>query len=125
MVSIDAILDDAIHTFNAGDHYEAHERLEDLVDALDEADADDLDRDVALALVHVAASFHKLVHDVGRRAVPGKLGAAMSVLERAPPIWMGLNLAAFVRDLEAAKPTIDRLEVPAALPKLHRSPAST
>jgi hypothetical protein len=120
VASIDAILDEAIHAFNAGDHYEAHERLEDLVDALDDANADDRDREVALALVHVAASFHKLVHDVGRRAVPGKLGAAVAVLERAPPVWMRVDLGAFLRDLSAVRPAIERLEVPSSLPMLTR-----
>jgi DUF309 family protein family protein len=121
------IIDEAVELWNRGEHYEAHEKLEDLVDLLED---DDEAGEIALALVHVAASLHKTVHDVGRSAVPAKLEGALATLRGAPSVWMGIDLSSLVRDLEAMKPEIARLsegltrEVPAHLPLLTRLPAT-
>src|SRR5438874_12721152 len=84
------ILDRALNEWAKGDYYEAHELLEDFAETVED---DDADHEIAIALIHVAASLHKAVNDVGRKAVPGKLEHALTVLDRAPADWQGLALA--------------------------------
>ena len=88
------IIDRAVAEWGRGDFYEAHETLEDLVDAVED---DDTDWAIALALCHVAAALHKHVNDVGARAVPGKLQSALTELDRAPAVWFVLDVEALRR----------------------------
>lgn len=118
----DDLLDQIVGDWARGDFYEAHERLEDLAEVVEE---DDTDHEVALALVHVAACLHKLVHDVGRAAVPAKLARALEVLRTADPEWQGLDLARFTTSLEALAEELEargtsRAFTSESLPKLGR-----
>jgi hypothetical protein len=118
----DEVLAEVLAHWAVGELYEAHERLEDLAELVED---DDRDHDTALALVHVAACLHKLANDVGKAAVPAKLTRALGVLRAADPRWLELDLAALVAELEdlARSFTADGLsrtfEV-GALPKLRR-----
>jgi hypothetical protein len=98
-------LDRALESWANGDHYEAHEELEDFAESLE----DERELEIALALVHVAASIHKAVNDVGRAAVPSKLERALSVLDRAPGAWKGLDLGALRGELRAIQPELEEM----------------
>lgn len=88
----------AAEEWNSGQLYEAHETLEEVATALEE---DDREYELALALVHASACLHKLIYDVGKTAVPSKLGRALEVLARAPSPWRGLDVARLRRELAA------------------------
>lgn len=92
------LVEEALVEWRAGRHYEAHELLEDVAECFDD---DDPSFDVALALVHVTAAFHKATNDVGPKAAPGKILRALDALRTAPNPWLGLDLASFVVALEA------------------------
>lgn len=113
----DAILARGIDEWNRGEHYEAHETLEDFADAIED---DDTDHRITLALVRVAACLHKLLNDVGPEAVPGKLRHARGDLDDAPAQWRGIDLATLKRELEAFQQVIDRGERPKTWPRVHR-----
>jgi hypothetical protein len=98
-------LDRAIEEWGKGEHYEAHELLEDFAESLQ----DDRDVEIALALVHVAASLHKAINDVGRSAVPAKLSRALAVLDGAHASWQGLDLASLRQGLHGLMPQIEEL----------------
>lgn len=95
-----ALLARAVDEWNRGDHYEAHETLEDFADAFEESGSDD-ERTWALGLVRAAACLHKWVHDVGRSAVPGKLKGALVDSAGAPDVWQGLDVARLRAELTA------------------------
>jgi predicted metal-dependent hydrolase len=94
----DVLLWRAVSEWNRGEHYEAHETLEDFADLIE---ADDRDHQIALALIHVAAALHKQVHRVGASAVPAKIAHALETLDRAPNTWRNLDLDRLKRDLRA------------------------
>ena len=81
-----------VQEWSRADYYEAHELLEDVAECLEDNDED---YEIALALVHLAACCHKMMHDVGRAAVPGKIDRALPKIEEAVPDWMGLDLKSF------------------------------
>lgn len=83
------LLDRAIEAWDRGDFYDAHETLEDFAELLED---DDRDYAIALALVRIAASLHKLANGVGPQAVPGKLHQALQELADAPASWRGVAL---------------------------------
>jgi predicted metal-dependent hydrolase len=107
----------AIEEWNRGEHYEAHETLEDFADAIED---DEHDHAIVLALIHVAASLHKLANDVGASAVPGKLSRALAELEHAPPKWRGLDLDRLKRELAALLEQIEHGQPP-TYPRLFTS----
>jgi len=111
---VSAPLAAALAAWAAGDHYEAHERLEELADALED---DDAAWRWALALCHIAAACHKQAHGVGPDAVPGKLRHALAALAGAPPDWLGLQLTAFVAETEALLAALEAGREP-SLPRL-------
>jgi hypothetical protein len=86
------VLDAALAEWTAGRYYEAHELLEEVLEPLDEADPSYRS---TMALVHLAACFHKLSANVAPRAVPAKMAHALEALQDTPADWWGLNLGAF------------------------------
>lgn len=91
-MTVNEVLNAALTEWAAGHYYEAHEHLEELLEALDlEGDEERW----MLALIQVAASLHKLVANVAPRAVPGKLERALVTLADAPATWRGLDLIGF------------------------------
>lgn len=121
--SASEIVDQAIAEWASGAYYEAHETLEDFAEALE---ANDVDHQIALALVRVAASLHKAREDVGRTAVPGKLREALETLDRAPADWRGLDVGGLRGELHALLGAIGGMAtgaavgLPAVLPVLRR-----
>ncbi len=100
------ILKDALFEWEAGQYYEAHELLEELVEEFEENSPS---FEIALALVHVAACFHKVSARVGISAVPGKLDRALRVLKNAPAQWYGLLMEDFVRGLTQVRQHLEGL----------------
>lgn len=109
------LLDEAAREWRAGRHYEAHEVLEDVAECFE---ADDPSFDIALALAHVAAGFHKIIHDVGAKAAPNKIKRALDTLEDAPADWLGLDFAAFVEKVRAVHALLQRGERVTDFPSL-------
>lgn len=114
------LVDEALKEWEAGRYYEAHEILEDVAETFE---ADDPAFEQALALTRAAACLHKLAHDVGAKAVPGKLAAALETLRTAPDTFLGLNMEQLVQDLEVlaraiGDPMPRDLEYP--VPRRHR-----
>jgi hypothetical protein len=104
-----ALLTKAVAEWRRGDHYAAHETLEEVAEAVED---DDAEYEIALALVHVAASMHKLANDVGANAVPGKLEGALEVLDRAPATWRTLDLARLRAQIREVLAKLARNEKP-------------
>jgi predicted metal-dependent hydrolase len=98
MPEADVLLSRAVSEWNRGEHYEAHETLEDFADVIEE---DDHDHAIAIALIHVAAALHKMVNNVGASAVPAKIAHALETLDAAPATWRGLELAQLRVDLRS------------------------
>jgi hypothetical protein len=96
MPNADALLSRAIAEWNRGEHYEAHETLEDFADEIED---DDREHHIALALLHIAAALHKLVNDVGKSAVPAKIERALTDLSSAPEVWRGIELGRLKKEL--------------------------
>jgi predicted metal-dependent hydrolase len=115
------LFDEALREWAAGEHYEAHELLEDVAECFEE---DDPSFDIAIAFVHVAAAFHKIVNDVGARAAPGKIERALTVLETAPDVWLGIDVRAFVEALRALLATAASGAKPEVFPT-PRAPGSS
>ena len=90
------ILRKAVKEWAEGEHYEAHETLEDFADEVEDND-DDWRR--ALALCHVAAAMHKYINKISPSAVPGKLEKALAELQSAPADWFGLDLDTFRNEI--------------------------
>lgn len=114
MSDADGILARAVSEWNRGEHYEAHELLEDFADLIEN---DDGEHAIALALIHVAAALHKWVNDVGKNAVPSKIEGALETLSSAPPRWRGLDLERLSRELRSVLQAIAAGRAP-ELPKL-------
>ena len=89
-------LSQAVREWQNGQHYDAHETLEDFAEEVEDND-DDWKR--ALALCHVAAALHKYINNVSPSAVPSKLEKALSELNSAPPDWFDLDLDAFRKEI--------------------------
>jgi predicted metal-dependent hydrolase len=102
-----ALLEKAIAEWNRGDHYEAHETLEDYADAIED---NDREHTIALALIRIAASLHKLINDVGRSAVPGKISSALEDLEGAPDLWNRIDLARLKTELRVLLQRLEKNE---------------
>ena len=105
----------AVAEWNRGDHYDAHETLEEVVDLVED---DDGDWAIGLALVRVAASMHKLANEVGPRAVPGKVSTALDTLRETPAVWFEIDLEHLIGALEGLLSTLQAGETPETLPKL-------
>lgn len=121
MTEAERLLAEALAHWARGDHYEAHELLEDVAECFED---DDPSFDIAIAFVHVAAAFHKIAHDVGARAAPGKITRALGVLESAPTEWMGLDVPSFVEATRAVHDVAARGEKPDAFPTPRRRGSS-
>jgi|GEM_PF-6279271 len=98
---------EAVHQWNIGEHYEAHEIFEEFAEEVEDND-DDWER--ALALVHVAASVHKYLHNVSPAAVPGKLERSLPVLDDAPPDWFNLDMITFRTQVRSMLESLQRGE---------------
>lgn len=109
------LVERAIAEWNRGEYYEAHETLEDVAESFEDRE---LDYKIALALVRISASMHKLVNDVGANAVPGKLEGALSDLQGAPDLWNRINLARLKLELTAMNERLAKGEPYEPLPKL-------
>lgn len=114
MSDAEAILSRAVAEWNRGDHYDAHETLEDFADLIED---DDREHAIAIALIHVAAALHKWVNDVGKNAVPSKIEGALATLAAAPSPWRGLDLGRLSSELRAMLAAITAQQAP-VLPKL-------
>jgi hypothetical protein len=108
-------LDAALTEWAAGNWYEAHEHLEEVAEALEN---DDRDYAIALALVQISASFHKLANNVAPRAVPAKMDRVMPTLEAAPPDWQGLALGTFVAETRSLRARLVGVAEGGAVPAL-------
>ncbi len=108
----------AVAEWQRGEHYDAHEILEDLAD---EVEDDDDDWAIAIALVKAAACVHKHVHRVGPDAIPGKLETVLDVLDDAPDAWMGLDVATLRSDLHAMLSALRAGSDVSPLPRLRRA----
>ena len=115
----DPHLASALTAWAAGDHYEAHEALEEVAEAVEDHDPT---YDAVIALVHVAACLHKLAHRVGARAVPGKLDRALETLRATDPDLGGLAIARLVSDLESMRARLDSVAAGAEPPSDLRYP---
>jgi predicted metal-dependent hydrolase len=111
-----ALLDRAVEEWERGAYYDAHETLEDFLEEIE----DDDELAIAVAVVQIAASLHKLVNDVGASAVPGKLERALAAIEDAPARWNGIDLAALREDVRALLADLTQHRTPRALPVLRR-----
>ena len=115
MPNADVLLSRVVSEWNSGDHYAAHETLEDFADAIED---DDREHTIALALLHIAAALHKLLHDVGASAVPAKLDRALHDLKGAPDEWRGLKLSKLRDEVAALNERLRKHEPPEPIPTL-------
>jgi len=109
------ILRQAVQEWQSGEHYDAHETLEDFAE---EVEDNDEDWQRALALVHVAAAMHKYIHNVSPSAVPAKLQTALEKLRTAPKDWFGLDLESFRTEISAMLTSIQNNRSPEQKPTL-------
>jgi hypothetical protein len=109
------VLQKAVRKWQAGDHYEAHETLEDFAEEVEDND-DDWKR--ALALCHVAAALHKYINNVSPAAVPAKLQKALIELDSAPKDWFGLDLESFRHEISTMLNALQKNQFPATKPSL-------
>ena len=105
----------AVREWQAGEHYDAHETLEDFAE---EVEDNDEDWKRALALCHVAAAMHKYINNVSPSAVPAKLETALAELQPAPKDWFGLDLDSFRSDISAMLISIQNNRPPDIKPTL-------
>ena len=109
------VLQKAVREWQAGEHYEAHETLEDFAE---EVEDNDEDWKRALALCHVAAALHKYINNVSPAAVPAKLQKALAELDSAPKDWFGLDLESLRHEISTMLKTLQQNQPPAVKPML-------
>lgn len=114
-----APLEQALAEWAQGRYYEAHEFLEELLEVYDDADPS---YDYTMALVHLAACFHKLSANVAPRAVPAKMAHALEVLKDAPADWQGLGLGRFRGECQALLEALGGVEAGGPVPSGLRYP---
>jgi predicted metal-dependent hydrolase len=91
----DALFDEGLAAYEAGDYYEAHEKWEELWN--DEEDDDH--RRFLQALIQIASALHKLTHDVEPRGALRLLDRSLEKTAGLPDVHGGVALAALRQDV--------------------------
>lgn len=89
MTRRDALFDEGLAAYEAGDYYEAHEKWEELWNSED----DDDHRLFLQALIQIASAMHKLTRNVEPRGALRLLDRALEKTAHLPAVYGGIALA--------------------------------
>ena len=115
----DRLFEEGLSTYESGDHYEAHERWEELWNEED----DDQERLFLQALIQMTSAVHKLLHDVEPRGALRLLDRALEKTASLEAVHRGIDLATLraeigslrkeaERAITAGLRTLDRTKIP-------------
>ena len=120
----DRLFEEGLSTYAAGDHYEAHEKWEELWNEED----DDAERLFLQALIQLASAVHKLLHDVEPRGALRLLDRALEKTAGLGATHHGIALSAlreeiarFRKEAERAVTAGVRSLDPSLIPRIHRA----
>lgn len=98
------LFEEGLSTYESGDHYEAHERWEEL---WNEEENDD-ERLFLQALIQMTSAVHKLLHDVEPKGASRLLARALEKTAHLGPVHRGIDLAALRSEIETFKGEAER-----------------
>lgn len=104
MTKHDTLFDEGLALYEAGDHYEAHEKWEELWNTED----DDDHRRFLQALIQIASAMHKLTHNVEPRGALRLLDRALEKTAGLPDEHGGVALASLRRDVQRFRVEAER-----------------
>ncbi len=113
----DRLFEQGLTTYAAGDHYEAHEKWEEL---WNEEDDDDEERLFLQALIQLASAVHKLLHDVEPRGALRLLDRALEKTASHGAVHRGIALGVLRQDMARFRREAERA-IQAGLETLDRS----
>lgn len=103
-MSRDALFDEGLAAYEAGDHYDAHEKWEELWNE----EEDDAHRRFLQALIQIASAVHKLTHDVEPRGALRLLDRALEKTADLPDVHGGVALARLRADIAVFRKEAER-----------------
>jgi predicted metal-dependent hydrolase len=112
----DRLFEEGLSTYASGDHYEAHEKWEELWNEED----DDDERLFLQALIQLASAVHKLLHDVEPRGALRLLDRALEKTANHAAVHHGIALGELRQDIARFRKEAERA-IPAGVKTLNRS----
>lgn len=100
----DRLFEEGLSTYESGDHYEAHERWEELWNEED----DDEERLFLQALIQMTSAVHKLLHDVEPRGALRLLDRALDKTANLEAIHRGIDLTALRAEIGSLRKEAER-----------------
>lgn len=112
----DRLFEEGLSTYEAGDHYEAHERWEELWN--EEEDEDE--RLFLQALIQMTSAVHKLLHDVEPKGALRLLDRALQKTAHLGSVHRGIDLGGLRAEIESLRREAERA-ISAGLKTLDRT----
>ncbi|MFO0587714.1 MAG: DUF309 domain-containing protein [Polyangiaceae bacterium] len=120
----DRLFEEGLNTYESGEHYEAHERWEELWNE----EEDDGERLFLQALIQLASAVHKLLHDVEPRGSLRLLDSALRKTAHLPAEHRGIDIASLRQAISALRDEGERVIMagqkrldPTKIPRIRRT----